>query len=115
LKILSADRVDGADAVTLKLRIAAQVSDRNVELAAVAIAVQFFSVADAGQSPAPVPPQWLKVAAWENFTAMTFLVHHPAPPARCAGYVVRTYYRNQLQDWYAAPASLAALVPELNR
>ena len=103
LRVARVERADTADGVTLRIQIKAQVGERQLDPGSVAIGVQFFA--------APATPRnvvWLTVPAdWENFSSQTFTVKSPDAPSRCAGYVVRTYYRKKLQDVYAVPAALA--------
>lgn len=104
LKIARADRSDAAAGVTLRLQIKAQVGERQLNAGNVAIGVQFFT------APAtPTKVIWLAVPAdWENFSSRTLTAKFTGP---CAGYVVRTFYRKQLQDVLATPASLATAKP----
>lgn len=98
LKIVRVDPSDGG----LRFQIKAQVGDRNLDTKAVAVGVQFFA--------APTKPgriQWLPIPAkWENFSTKTFTATGPV-----AGYIVRTYYRKQLQDVFASPPNLATTTP----
>ena len=91
-KMLKITRVDRPDAATLRIHISARVGDRQLATDAVAVSVQ---------CSAGTPIQWLPVPAnWENFKGKDFIVHLPTS---CAGFIVRTYYRNQLQDVIAYP------------
>jgi hypothetical protein len=104
LRVLRVDRVDGAADFTIRLQIKAQARERELDLAAAQILLQCYT---AGQKllathEVPLP------AAWENFTTKLLTLRLPHPPAQCAGYVVRTYYRKQLQDvWASTPALVA--------
>jgi hypothetical protein len=72
------------------------------------VCVQFFAGADA----VPGKPVWLNAPLdWENFTTRVFTARFFSPPQQCAGYVVRTYYRKQLQDAVAAPPALLNAAP----
>ena len=48
---------------------------------------------------------------WENFSTKSFTVRFPGAPREFVGFVVRTYYRKQMQDIAAAPPSLRPLAP----
>ena len=86
----------------------AQVGERQLDGAAAAVCVQFFAAGDAG----PGKPVWLNVPLdWENFTAKTLTARFFGPPQQCAGYVVRTYFRKQLQDAVATPPALLNAAP----
>jgi hypothetical protein len=106
LKIVRVDRIDAADSVTLKISVKAQVGERQLDAAAAAVGVQFF-----GPTAKAREVVWLPVPRnWGNFSTKVFPARLAGRPAECAGYVVRTYYRKQLQDVAAAPAF--APVPE---
>lgn len=107
LKIARVDRVDGAVDVTLRIQIKAQVGERQLDPANVSVNVQCFSTT----TKTPATQNLTAPAVWENFTSKQLLAHFNIPPAQCAGYVVRTYYRKQLQDVLAMPAGLAAAAP----
>lgn len=112
IQIRGVERTDAANLVTLKVRALAQVGEREVDVRAVGITVQFFKPDSAGR-PQPVgPPQRVNVLAWENFTMQAFLVRFAAPPSQLAGYVVRTYYRQQPQDVFASSPALLATTSE---
>jgi predicted component of type VI protein secretion system len=100
IKIVRVDRLDAKDSVTLRISVKAQVGDRQLDATAVAIGVQFFGPPGAANEPA-----WLKIPrGWSNFSSQQVQARFNSPPAQCAGYVVRTYYRKQLQDVAAVPA-----------
>ena len=108
LKIQRIDRADGSDNVTLKIHVKAQVGERQLDGSVTAVCVQFFAGADA----VPGKPVWLNAPLdWENFTTRVFTARFFGPPQQCAGYVVRTYYRKQLQDAVAAPPALLNAAP----
>jgi predicted component of type VI protein secretion system len=104
LRITRVDRADAADGVTVRIQIKAQVGERQLQPGEASVGVQFFT-------PPGKPKEivWLNMPAdWENFSTRTFAVKLSEPPAECAGFVVRTYYRKKLQDVYALPATLAS-------
>jgi hypothetical protein len=113
LKLVHIDRTDGSDNVTLKIQVKAQVGERQLDPSAAAVCVQFFGVGNVA-SGAPVPRKAVWMAAppvWENFTTKAFTARFLGAPQQCAGYVVRTYYRRQLQDVVAAPPRLLDAAP----
>ncbi|HUK82225.1 MAG TPA: FHA domain-containing protein [Verrucomicrobiae bacterium] len=113
LKIQRVDRVDGADNVTLRIQVKAQVGERQLDNSTAAVCVQFFTVGS-GASGAPVPqkPVWLTAPpGWENFATKSVTARFVGSPRQCAGYVVRTYYRKQLQDAVATPPALLNVAP----
>ena len=113
LKILRVDRTDASDSVTLKIQVKAQVGERQLDASSVMVCVQFFGVGDAA-SGAPVPrkPVWLSAPPeWENFSTKAFAARFLGSPQQCAGYIVRTFYRKQMQDVVAAPATLLNVAP----
>ena len=100
IKIQRVDRRDDTDGVTLQIQVKAQVGERELDTTALAIGVQFIA------SP-EVKTVWVNIPVkWENFTARTFTARYPGSPRQLQGYVVRTYYRKQLQDAFAVPPSL---------
>lgn len=111
LKIQRVDRADGADKVTLKIQVKAQVGELQLDSAAASVCVQFFVAGGSGKL-VPQKPVWLSApAGWENFSTKTLTAQFAGTPPQCAGYVVRTYYRKQLQDAVAAPPSLLNAAP----
>ena len=58
-------------------------------------------------------PLWLNIGGMNNFASKTFNARLPVTPAQYAGCLVRTFYRNQLQDEAAKPAELLARAPAL--
>ena len=108
IRIVRVDRVESGSAMTLNIVARAQVGERELDPRATAICVQFFT-RDAAGRPLGAEPLWLQIPRWENFTAQTFSVSFPGPAAQVAGYVVRTYYRQQLQDVSAVPPTLLAM------
>jgi hypothetical protein len=106
LRILKVTRADGAAEVALRIDVRAGVSERELDPAVTAISVQFYR-RDAG-SAAALEPLAFRVPAWENFTVKTFVARFNGAPAQLAGYVARTYYRDQLQDERIEPPGLTA-------
>ena len=105
IKILHVERREGSDGVTLQIQVRAQVGERELDAAAVAVGVQFIA------SP-EMKSVWLNIPGkWENFTTRTFAVRYGNSPHQLQGYVVRTYYRKQLQDAVAAPPNLLVTTP----
>jgi hypothetical protein len=111
IRIVRVDRADGVDGVTLTIAARAQVGERDVDAAATAICVQFFLRDAAGRVGPARDPLWLKIPRWENFTPQTFSAIFRGPASQLAGYVVRTYYRRQLQDVAAVPSTLLSAAP----
>ncbi|MCG3146646.1 MAG: hypothetical protein PCFJNLEI_00080 [Verrucomicrobiae bacterium] len=107
LKITRVDRVEGRADVTWRIQIKAQVRDRQLDSSAVQIIVHCYSAGNQliATQEAPRP------AAWENFSSKQIPVRVNLAPARCAGCVVRTYYRQQLQDIWASAPALATPAP----
>jgi pSer/pThr/pTyr-binding forkhead associated (FHA) protein len=110
IRILRVNRTDGTDGVSLTISARAQVRERSLDTSATAICVQYF-VRDAAGRPVAGNPSWLTIPPWENFSTQTFAARFPGPAAQFAGFVVRTYYRRQLQDVFATAPQLAALAP----
>ena len=108
IKIQRVDRKDDSNGTTLQLRIVAQVGERKLEVGAIAIGVQFVATDE-------VKTVWLDVPSdWENFAPKTFTARYAGSPRALRGYIVRTYYRKELQDVVSAPAELAATRPPLS-
>jgi predicted component of type VI protein secretion system len=100
IKIQRVDRRDDTDGVTLQIQVKAQVGERELDTTALAIGVQFIASPEAKTVWVNFPVKW------ENFTARTFTARYAGSPRQLQGYVVRTYYRKQLQDAVAMPPSL---------
>jgi len=111
IRIVRADRNDSGDTVNITIQTKAQVGERELDTAAVAICVQFAAVDGAGLGVDWRNPVWLQIPAWENFTTKTFVVRFPGHAHEMVGYVVRTYYHQQMQDVSASQASLRARAP----
>jgi hypothetical protein len=100
IKIQRVDRRDDTDGVTLQIQVKAQVGERELDTTALAIGVQFVASRD-------VQTVWVNIPVnWENFTARTLMARYAGSSRQLQGYVVRTYYRKQLQDAVAMPPSL---------
>jgi predicted component of type VI protein secretion system len=113
LHIASVERRDAADHVQLHIRVKAQVGDRELDTSAARVTVEFFvrSPDNPGQvTPAQDVPLQMNTANWENFQTRTFRAQLAVPLSRCAGYIVRTYYRDELQD-VAVTAGLESVAP----
>jgi hypothetical protein len=111
IRIARLDRNDNGDATTVAIQVKAQVGERELNTAAVAICVQFAAVDGGGFGVDWREPIWLKIPAWDNFTSRTFTVRYPGAAHELVGVVVRTYYHRQMQDIGAAPPSLRPLAP----
>jgi hypothetical protein len=106
IRIVRVDRIESGGVPTLTIQAKAQVGERELDVRAVAICVQF---ATSGGSAQPVSwrdPIWLAIPAWENFKTKVFTVRFPGVPGEMTGFVVRSYYRQQLQDVARVPTSL---------
>jgi pSer/pThr/pTyr-binding forkhead associated (FHA) protein len=112
IRILRVDRTDSGNVTTLGIAVRAQVGERELDTTATAINVQFFSRDSAGNPVAPGEPVWLRIPRWENFSTQTFTVPFRGPASQLAGYIVRTYYRRQLQDVAAVPPTLLSAASE---
>jgi hypothetical protein len=106
IRLVRVDRSESGGVVTLKIQAKAQVGERELDIAAVAICVQFAERGDNGQNVAWRNPIWLQIPAWENFKNKIFTVRFPGAPHDLTGFSVRTYYRGQLQDVAMAPTSV---------
>src|SRR5207244_6910531 len=111
IKIVRVERSDSVTGITLKVEARSQVGERQLDAAAAAMCVQVFTFDVSGRPVLKPDPIWMKIPAWDNFSTKTFVARIPENPSRFAGYVVRTYYRKQLEDVVAAPQSLLALAP----
>ena len=89
LKIQRVQR-DGAE---LQVRLRAQTGEQEFSAAAARMSVEW-RLADGS-----TPLEWIALpAAWENFTVKTLAARCNEAAVQVRGYVVRTYYRQQLQD-----------------
>jgi hypothetical protein len=105
------DRTDSGENVTVTIQAKAQVGERELDTAAVAICVQFAEVDGAGMSVDWLKPIWLRIPPWENFSSKTLTVPFPGKARDLVGFVVRTYYHRQMQDVAGVPPSLRPLAP----
>ena len=113
LRIGRMERTDAPTGVTLTFPVRAGVGERELNTTAIVIGVQFFRhpQPQEGLHPVPLPVQRLNVPPqWENFSSRKFTARFPAAPRQLAGYVVQTYYRNQLQDMQAEPPLLVPAI-----
>jgi hypothetical protein len=106
LRIQKIARTDAANEVTLRVDIRAGMPEREMDAAAASVTIQFYR--QEGNAVMPSEVLSFRVPAWENFTTKTFAARFHGPPARLAGFVVRTYYRNQLQDEKVEPPAVPA-------
>jgi hypothetical protein len=105
IKIQRVNPRDDTEGVTLQIQVKAQVGERELDTTALAIGVQFVASRE-------VQTVWVNIPVnWENFTARTFTARYAGAPRQLQGYVVRTYYRKQLQDALAMPPSLLTTTP----
>ncbi len=111
IRIVRVDRSESGGAVTIAIQAKAQVGERELDIAAVGLCVQFATLDAATQNVVWRDPIWLRIPAWENFASKAFPVRFPGAPRELAGFVVRSYYRHQLQDVAAMPPSLQPLAP----
>lgn len=112
IRILRVDRADSGNATALSIAVRAQVGERELDTTVTAIAVQFFSRDGAGNLVATGESVSLRIPRWENFSVQTFNVPFRGPASQLAGYIVRTYYRRQLQDVAAVPPTLLSAASE---
>ncbi len=106
LRVVNVNRLDATNSVSLRFQVRSQVGERVLDTSAIAISVQWLTRAG---SAAPIwhAPVTLAIpAGWENFSAKTFTVRWDGTPAELQGGVIRTYYRDKLQDVTAQPATL---------
>ena len=111
IRIVRVDRSENEGVATLSLQAKAQVGERELDPMAVAICVHFAVPGANAQSVTWREPVWLPIPAWENFKNKVFTVRFPGAASELAGFVVRTYYRNQLQDIAVSPPSLQSFIP----
>jgi hypothetical protein len=106
LRILKTKPTTQGSEVTLIVDVRAGVGERELDAAATSITIQFYRQ-ESGKAT-PLEPFTFRVPVWENFTIKTFAARFPGASSQLAGYVVRTYYRNQLQDEQITPPGLTA-------
>lgn len=111
VRIVRVDRTESGGSVSVTIQAKAQVGERELDPAAVAICVQFAALDGVGLSVDWRKPLWLPIPPWENFTTKVFTVRFPGTSHELVGFVVRTYYHQQMQDVAAAPLSLRPLAP----
>jgi pSer/pThr/pTyr-binding forkhead associated (FHA) protein len=111
VRIVRVDRSESGGAMSLTVQAKAQVGERELNTAEVAICVQFAALGGTGSSVVWREPIWLPIPQWENFSTKAFTVRFPGTPREFVGFVVRTYFRRQMQDIAAAPPSLRPLAP----
>jgi pSer/pThr/pTyr-binding forkhead associated (FHA) protein len=111
IRIARVDRSESGGTVSITVQAKAQVGERELNTAAVAICVQFAALGGAGSSVVWREPIWLPIPHWENFSTKSFTVRFPGAPREFVGFVVRTYFHKQMQDIAAAPPSLRPLAP----
>jgi len=111
IRLVRVDRRESGNTVTITVQAKAQVGERELDVSAVGLCVQFAALGATAPNIVWRDPIWLRIPAWENFTSKAFTVRFPGPPRELAGFVVRSYYHHQLQDIAAAPSSLQALAP----
>lgn len=96
-------------AVRIQLRI--QVGDREVDRGAAAVGVHFFYRGRNGTISPWEHPVWLNVGEMQNFSTKTLHARFPGLAEQFGGCVVRTFYRQELQDEAALPAELVVSAP----
>ncbi len=111
IRIVRVDRSESGGAMSLTVQAKAQVGERELNTAEVVICVQFAALGGAGSSVVWRDPIWLPIPQWENFSTKPFTVRFPGAPREFVGFVVRTYFRRQMQDIAAVPPSLRPLAP----
>jgi pSer/pThr/pTyr-binding forkhead associated (FHA) protein len=111
IRLARVDRSESGGAVSINVQAKAQVGERELNTNAVAICVQFAALGGTGSSVVWRDPIWFPIPSWENFSTKSFAVRFPGAPREFVGFVVRTYYRKQMQDIAAAPPSLRPLAP----
>ena len=93
IRIVRVDRSESGGAVSINVQAKAQVGERELNTAAVAICVQFAALGGAGSSVVWREPIWLPIPQWENFSHKSFPVRFPVAPRAYVGCVVDTYFR----------------------
>jgi len=113
IRILGVRRADQTKDVTLTIRLKAQVAQRHLNTSEVAVSVQIFQKNMNENEVTPFETQWLDVTGWQNFSTRSFTTQWLIPTHEFAGYVIRTYYRNQLQDVATSSQELLKAAPDL--
>ena len=111
IRLARVDRNESGGAVSITIQAKAQVGERELNTATVAICIQFAALGGTGSSVVWRDPIWLPIPQWENFTTKTFTVRFPGASREFVGFVVRTYFRKQMQDIAAVPTTLRPLAP----
>ncbi|HVM61783.1 MAG TPA: FHA domain-containing protein [Verrucomicrobiae bacterium] len=111
IRIARLERSDNGDVASVVIQAKAQAGERDLNVPAVAICVQFANLNGAGQGAGWRDPVWLSIPPWENFSSKTFTVRYPGPARDLVGVVVRTYYHRTMQDVAAVPPSLRTSAP----
>jgi hypothetical protein len=111
IRIARVDRNESGGTVNITIQAKAQVGERELNTAAVAICVQFAALGGPESTVVWRDPIWLPIPRWENFSTKSFTVRFPGAPREFVGFVVRTYFRKQMQDIAATPPSLRPLAP----
>lgn len=100
VKVQQVRRTDEAKAVLLQVRLRAQTGEAQFDPRAAAVCVEWLPVTGAVQQ------QWLAVPVrWDNFMVEMLNARFEGAPAQLGGWVVRTFYRGQLQDSVASKPS----------
>jgi pSer/pThr/pTyr-binding forkhead associated (FHA) protein len=111
IRIARVDHSESGGAVNITVQAKAQVGERELNTGAVAICVQFAALGGTGSAVVWREPVWLAIPQWENFSTKSLSARFPGAPREFVGFVVRTYYRKQMQDIAATPPSLRPLAP----
>jgi len=111
IRLARVDRSESGGTVNITIQAKAQVGERELNTGAVALCVQFAALGGTGSSVVWREPIWLPIPQWDNFSTKSFTVRFPGSPREFVGFVVRTYYRRQMQDIAATPPSLRPLAP----
>jgi hypothetical protein len=111
IRIQKAEAVQEAGKVKLAVQAMAQVGERELPPSSVSMCIHWFTLDAQKQPVAWSKPEWMTIPSWENFTSKKLMLVFPADADRYAGFVLRTYYRGELQDVRAEPAGLLALSP----
>ena len=100
LKIQRIQRADTPQGVSFQVRLRAQTGEREFDASAARVSVEWL-LADGAKRL-----EWLALpVGWENFAVQTVAARCDAPPGQLRGYVVRTFYRQHLQDMVTASMS----------
>jgi len=108
IRLVRVDRRDSGAVATVTIQAKAQVGERELDTRSVAMSVQFATTGATTQNLVWQEPILLPMPAWENFKTKVFTVRYPGRASDLAGFVVRAYYHDQLQDLAVVPPSLQA-------